>query len=90
LTSAASVAQAEVDAFIGEIESTGTAFESMRERNQALLNQLTQRDEANASLTSERLRVTTHHTCSSSARWLQESPCEFLPCLTSPHAQQHP
>ena len=52
-------AQAEVDAFIGEIESTGTAFESMRERNQALLNQLTQRDEANASLTSERLRVTT-------------------------------
>jgi len=57
LTSAASVVQAEVDAFIGEIESTGTAFESMRERNQALLNQLTQRDEANASLTSERLRV---------------------------------
>lgn len=46
-----------MDAFIGEIESTGTAFESMRERNQALLNQLTQRDEANASLTSERLRV---------------------------------
>ena len=54
---ASSRAQAEVDAFIGEIESTGTAFESMRERNQALLNQLTQRDEANASLTSERLRV---------------------------------
>ena len=50
--------QAEVDAFISEIESTGTAFEQMRERNQVLLDQLTARDEANASVTSERLRVT--------------------------------
>ena len=50
-------AQAEVDAFISEIESTGTAFEQMRERNQILLDQLTSRDETNASVTSERLRV---------------------------------
>ena len=46
-----------MDAFISEIESTGTAFEQMRERNQVLLDQLTTRDETNASVTSERLRV---------------------------------
>ncbi len=52
-----------MDAFISEIESTGTAFEQMRERNQVLLDQLTTRDEANASVTSERLRVTLSRSC---------------------------
>ena len=49
--------QADSESYIAEIEATGGAFEEMQGQNARLLGQITTRDEANANLTSERLRV---------------------------------
>ena len=50
-------AQADSESYIVEIEATGAAFEEMQGQNARLLAQITAREEAHASLTTERLKV---------------------------------
>lgn len=51
------VIQGESDAYISEIEAAGNAYEEMQGQNTRLLQQLTERDEQNNHLISERIKV---------------------------------
>ena len=49
--------QAEGETYLGEVGAISEAYEAAQEQNVRLMQQLTERDEANASLVSERIRV---------------------------------
>lgn len=48
--------QAEGETYLGEVGAISEAYEAVQEQNTRLLQQLTERDAANASLVSERIR----------------------------------
>ena len=58
LESKLATAKQEEDALFNDMDVTGTAFEDMREQNTRLIQQLSQKDDANFKIISERINLT--------------------------------